>query len=231
MTPKVQEPTDVTRQHLQALHIGSKVTRWFREGREANVVEVTPERVVASLRRAGINGVLMGTHGINGYRDEPRGTQYVDVLVTKKDVRKAVRILEETFPFLEVIENAAVARFLDPVTQKVVIDVMKPATRAMHAVFRHAIPIGDTHRIPDLEMALASKFLAMIAPARRPDKKLIDAGDFTNIVIHNRGVLDLKKLKRIGDQVHPRGGTEMLRLVSDIDAGRPIRLYTARGQI
>jgi hypothetical protein len=224
MTAKVQELSALARQHLEALHIGSKVTRWFRAGREANVMEVTPERVVATLHRVGINGVLMGTHGINGYRDQPRGTQDVDVLVTKKDVRKAVRILEETFPYLEVIENAAVARFLDPVTQKVVIDVMKPASRAMHAVFRNAIPIGDTHRIPDLETALASKFLAMIAPTRRPDKKLIDAGDFTNIVIHNRSVLDLKKLKRIGDQFHPQGGTEMVRLVGDIDAGRQIRL-------
>src|SRR5437867_4001059 len=110
---------DFVRQHLRALHIGSEVTKWFRRTREPHVLKVTPERVLASLKDVGVNCVLMGTHGINVYRDEARATQDVDVLVTKRDARKAVRILEETFPYLEVMENATVARFLDPVTQKV----------------------------------------------------------------------------------------------------------------
>jgi hypothetical protein len=209
---------------LQALHTGSEVTRWFRKEREPHVLKVTPERVLAALHQVGVNCVLMGTHGINGYRDQARATQDVDVLVTKRDVRKAVRTLEAAFPYLEVTENAAVARFLDPVTQKVVIDVMKPSTRAFQTVFRYTIPIGDTHRIPDLEMALASKFVAMVSPTRRLDKKQIDAGDFTNIVLNNRSALDLEKLKRLGDKVHPRGGKMIQAMIASIDAGRPIQL-------
>jgi len=92
------QTAELERLHLQALHIGSKVTRWFRKEREPNVLHVTPERVLAALHEAGINCVLMGTHGINGYRDEARASEDVDVLVTKRDVRKAVRILDETFP-------------------------------------------------------------------------------------------------------------------------------------
>lgn len=214
---------NVVRDHLRALHIGSEVTQWFRKAREPHVLRVTPERVLAALHGAGVNCVLMGTHGLNVYRDEARATQDVDVLVTKKDVRKTVRVLEEVFPYLEVTENAAVARFVDPVTQKVVIDVMKPATLAMQSVFRHTIRIGDTHRIPDLEMALATKYLAMKAPTRRLDKKLLDAGDFTNIVQCNRNAIDMKKLKQLGDKVHPNGGAEILQYVADIDGGRTIQ--------
>ena len=66
---------ETTRMHLQALHIGSMVTGWFREQREPNVLEVTPENVIKALHEAGINCVLMGAHGINGYRDEARATR------------------------------------------------------------------------------------------------------------------------------------------------------------
>ena len=211
------------REHLQALHIGSEVTRWFRKERQPQVLNVSPENVIDVLHRAGINPVLMGTHGINGYRDEARATQDVDVLVTKREVRKAIRVLEEAFPYLEIVENSAVARFVDPVSQKVVLDVMKPSSEAIRVVFRHTVAINDTHRIPTLEMALISKFTAMFSPTRRPAKRLIDMGDFTNIVEKNRAALDLGKLKLLADKIQVRGGERILRLVADIDAGRQIQ--------
>jgi hypothetical protein len=215
---------NLVREHLLALHIGSEVTQWFRKEREPQVLKVTPENVIAALHQVGINPVLMGTHGINVYRDEPRATQDVDVLVIKRHVRKAIRAMEEAFPDLEVVESSVVARFVDPVTQKVVLDVMKPSSHAMQSVFRHTIAIRDTHRIPTLEMALVSKFLAMTAPVRREDKKLIDMGDFTNIVKQNRGAVDLDKLRQLGDKVRLGDGKRILKLIADIDAGRRISL-------
>jgi hypothetical protein len=145
--------------------------------------------------------------------------------VTKRDVRKAVRALDEAFPYLEVVENAVVARFLDPVSQKVVLaTMMKPTSRATHAVFRNSVAIGDTHRLPTLEMAVVSKYVAFTAPMRRQAKKYVDLGDFVNIVEGNRAALDLKKLKRLGDIAQPGGGTRILELIEDIDAGRTINL-------
>src|SRR5436305_12575494 len=127
----VQRVADLVRRHVQALHISSRVTGWFRKEQQPQVLRVTPERVLSTLRRAGINCVLMGTHALNSYRTQARATQDVDVLVTKKDVRKAVRVLEEKFPYLEPINLEPVVRFLDSVSQEVVIDVMKPTSRAM----------------------------------------------------------------------------------------------------
>lgn len=220
----VQRVADLVRDHLQALHISSEVTRWFRQEREPQVLHVTPERVLSTLRRAGVNCVVMGTHAVNTYRDEARATQDVDVLVTKKDVRKAVRALEEQFPYLEVIDLSSVTRFLDSVSQKVVIDVMKPTSRAMQIVFRHTISVGKSHRIPTLEMALVSKFVAMMAPNRRRDKRALDFGDFTNVVMNNRDTLDLEKLKKLAEAVQYGGGAKILRLIADIDTGREIHL-------
>lgn len=209
---------------MLALHIGSEVTRWFRKEREPDVLDVTPENVIATLNRAGINPVLMGTHGINVYRDEPRATQDVDVLVAKRQVRKAIRALAEAFPYLEVIEIPAVARFVNAATQKVVLDVMKPSSVTMQAVFRNAVPIGDTHRIPTLEMALVAKYSAMTAPNRKRVKRMQDLTDFANMVEHNRTAIDLRRLEQLGDRVSASAGAKILELIADIDADRSINL-------
>ncbi len=219
-----QIKSDFIKQHLQALQISSELTRWFRRAREPHVVNVTVEGVIAALNREGINPVLMGAHGINVYRSETRATQDVDVLVIKKDVRKAVRILAEEYPYLELRDSSAVARLSDPITQKPVIDVMKPSSMGIQIVFRHTIRIGNTHRIPSLEMALISKHLAMNGPQRRETKRLLDLSDFRDMVEYNRERLDLDRLKRIADLLNPKRGDAILKIVKDIDAGRNVRL-------
>ena len=213
---------DFVREHLQALHTGSKLTRWFRKDREPNVLDVTPENVIAALNRAGINPVLMGAHGINVYRHEARSTDDVDVLVTKKEVRKTIRILDEAFPYLEITENAAVARFSNPVTQKVVLDVMKPASRAIQLVFRNSIEIQGAYRIPTLEMAIVSKYVAMTSPTRRFRKRHLDIADFMEIVEYNRAKIDVEKLKRLAESAQRGGGNHIVELIGEIDAGRDI---------
>jgi hypothetical protein len=212
------------RHHLEALHTSSALTLHFRRTYQRGAAMITPEGVIAVLHQAGVRCVLMGTHGLGGWRSEPRATQDVDVLVRKKDVRKAVRALGQAFPDLRTEDTPVLTRFIDPATGKPVIDVMKPTQAVYRIVFRHTLRVGDTHFIPGLEMALASKFAAMVSPNRPPDKKLIDAGDFVNVIRYNRDQIDLPKLKRLGDKFYPNGGTEILRLVEDIDAGRSIQV-------
>ena len=224
MIPQSRRMLDPVREHLEALHTSSELTRWFRRVREPAMEQVTPEGVIAALNRAKIIPVLMGMHGLAGYRSEARATQDVDVLVTKKDVRKAVRVLEAEYPYLEVYEGPAVVRLVNPASQKPIIDVMKPSSEMMRLVFRHTIRIGKTHRIPDLEMGLICKFVAMTAPVRREAKRMIDLGDFIDMVEHNRSVIDLEKLKSFAESVQRGGGARILQMVADIDSGRRISL-------
>jgi hypothetical protein len=212
------------RNHLQALRTSSWLTAYFRTKHQPMATQVTPERVIEVLHGAGIRFVLMGTYGLGGWRSEPRATQDVDVLVRKKDIRKAVRALRGAYPELTVSDFPVVARFIDPATNKPVIDVMKPTQAVFQVVFRHTIAVGDTHEIPDLEMALASKFAAMVSPNRDPAKKMIDAGDFIDVIRHNRADLDVRKLRRLAERVYSGGGTEIVRMLKDIDAGRTIQL-------
>jgi hypothetical protein len=208
--------------HLEALHTSSWPSSHFREHFQPMAIDVTPERVIAILHEVGITCVLMGTHALNTYRDEARATQDVDVLVRKKDLAKAIRALRQAYPILTIDDTPVVTRFVDPASAKVVLNVMKPTQGVLQVMFRHTLPIGGTHRIPDLEMALASKFAAMVSPQRRPDKKMLDGGDFMNVVMHHRQEIDIKKLQRLAEKVYPGAVKEVLAMIADIDAGRTL---------
>jgi hypothetical protein len=210
--------------HRRALGISSMLTESFYEMRREPSAMAKPSKVIRVLNEAGVKFVVMGTHGIVGYRSQPRATQDVDVLVWKRDLRKAVEAIKKAYPKFTVRDTPMVTRFIHPATGRVVIDVIKPNFPLFELTFRNCVSVEDVYFIPNLEMALASKFAAMVSPNRDPDKKMIDAGDFINVVRHNRGDLDLDKLRRFGDKVYPDGGTEIIRMIEDIDAGRTIQL-------
>jgi hypothetical protein len=165
--------------------------------------DVTPEEVIETLHDAGIMCVLMGTHALNTWRSEPRATQGVDILVRKKDIQRATQALHARYSELTVTDTTVVTRFADPAAGKVVMALMKPTQTVYQVVFRHTVQVSDTHQIPDLEMALASKFAAMVSPNRDPDKKMIDGGDFINVVRSNRVHIDVRKLQRLAERVYP----------------------------
>jgi hypothetical protein len=222
--PALSDVSEDARRHLDALRTSSELTATFRRMYQRMAAKVTPERVIDALHSAGVTCVLMGTHGIGGWRGQARATKDVDVLVRKKDISKAVRALRRAYPKLLVHDFPVVTRFIDPAIEEAVIDVMKPTQTVYQIAFRHTIPVGETHRIPDLEMALVSKFAAMVSPNRDSEKKMIDGGDFIYIMKRNRADIDLRKLKRLADKVYPNRGTEILRMIGDVDAGRTIQL-------
>jgi hypothetical protein len=208
--------------HGRALDTSSVLTGYYYEMYGPGKNMVSPKKVVELLHRAKIKFVLMGTHGIGGWRTQPRATQDVDVLVARRDHAKAVRVLAENFPRLTVKDTPVVTRFMDPTIDAPVIDLMKPVFDVLKLAFRYSIRAAATHRIPDLEMALVSKFAAMVSPYREYDKKLIDGGDFVNIVKHHHPKIDIAKLKRLARRVYKRGDTEIAKMVDDIRAGRKI---------
>jgi hypothetical protein len=166
----------------------------------------------------------MGTHGLGGWRSQARATQDVGVLVAKKDHRKAVRVLRAAFPKLIVEEGAIVTRFMDPESGEPRIDLMKPLQKVYQIVFRHTHQVGQSHRVPDLEMALISKFAAMVSPHRQRPRKIQDAADFADMVVHNQGQINMPKLGQLADQVYRGGSKEIIQLVEDILAERPIQI-------
>src|SRR4051812_42204035 len=66
---------------------------------------ITPIQVITALNEAGAPFVLMGAHAIGGWMNNPRATQDVDVLVSPRGAKKAVRALLAAFPALEAEEH------------------------------------------------------------------------------------------------------------------------------
>src|SRR5262245_56462155 len=129
--------------HSQALGIASTLTSWYRRKYQPEATNVTPEAVIQVLTEAKVKFVLMGTYGIEGYRNQARATQDVDVLVAKKDHRKAIKALTRAFPSLMLNDLSVVTRFTDPTTNEPVIDVMKPEQAVFKMVFKHAVEVEE----------------------------------------------------------------------------------------
>jgi hypothetical protein len=209
--------------HGRALATSSALAGYYREMYRLEAAVVRPKKVIQVLNEARVRFVLMGTHGLGGWRSGARATQDVDVLVARRDHRKATRAIQNAFPRLNLEESAIVTRFKDPVTGEPRIDLMKPLHKVYQMVFRHTHQVGDSHRVPDLEMAIVSKFAAMTSPHRERRRKIQDVADFADIVVHNQERIDLPKVRRLAEQVYRGGRNEVTKLIEDILTGRPIQ--------
>lgn len=208
--------------HLEALRISSEITRTLRKMYRPEVSMISPADVIPVLNEADVRFILMGNYGITGWRGDARATEDVDVLVRQRDHRKAVRAIHAAFPRLQEKDSAVVTRFLDPATGAPLIDLMKPNQPLFKVAFRQTVLVEESYRIPNLELALACKFAAMVSPYRADEKKFLDAGDFTSIVKKNLSAIRLTRLRQLGERVYRGGGTELTQLVEDIKAGRRI---------
>jgi hypothetical protein len=219
MSPELRIAFPTTR-HRVALAKSSQLTAIFRRMYKPKAAMITPEAVIKVLNQAKVKFILMGTHGIGGWRSEPRATQDVDVLIRKSHHRKAVAAVKRAFPDLQVQDLPAVTRFVDPLDGKPVIDLMKPEDEFYREVFKDPVRVGKTHLIPNLEAAIASKYAAMISPHRPAEKKALDEGDFISMVAQNYEAIDLALLFSLGEMVKANGGPEIQRFSEQAKAGQ-----------
>ncbi len=208
--------------HGEALRRSSQIARHLLQMYRPGSPMISPEDVISVLSEAGVRFVLMGNYGITGWRLERRASEDVDVLVRTRDHRKAVDVIRKAFPDLQMKDSPVVTRFIEPATEIALIDLMKPNQPLFKDAFKQTVLVEEGYRIPNLELALASKFAAMVSPNRADEKKFLDAADFTSIVKKNRSAIHPRRLRRLGELVYPGGGAEITELVENIKAGRRI---------
>ncbi len=187
------------------------------------------DEVLRALVKKKIPFVLTGAYGISGWTGRPRSTHDVDILVRSgRNHARAVKALTELYPGLEVRRFPALTAFFVPGETESVIDVSIPHRLDNAATLETAIWVeerGHRYRIPTLEAALASKYGAMLSLGRDAGKRTVDAADFYFMVRHSmdagREPIDLAKLTELGELVWPGGGgAELVRLVTDAQAGK-----------
>lgn len=185
---------------------------------------IPPIDVIRALNNAGINFVLIGAYGLAGWRNKARATEDVDIVVTSRQVKKAVKVLLAAFPDLEEVDLPVVVRLRDRETGDVAIDVMKPVQQPYREIFKHTTTVaseGQTYQVPSLEMALAMKFAAMTSPNRAEEDKHQDAHDFILMVKHNPD-FDKGALAHLGSLLYPDGGKDVLEMARKVLAGEKL---------
>ena len=196
---------------------------------------VNVNHILRALTQKRIPFVLTGAHGIASWTGLPRNTLDVDILVKAgRNYNRAVNALRALYPQLEVRTIFGVTGFFPAGQKQSVIDVTYPHRIDLQETLAHPTWTEDKeqglrYRIPSLEEALANKYGAMLTLSRDPDKRLIDAADFTRMVRHSadpgRHPPDLQRLQALGEMVWPAGGgAEILRLVEQVKAGQTVDL-------
>ena len=192
-------------------------------------------QILLTLTKKKIPFVLTGAHAIGGWTGRPRDTHDVDILVKSgRNFGRAVKALKELYPQLETRNFAGVMGFFIPGETQSVIDVTYPHRLDNQETLATAIWVegrvpGLRYRIPGLEAALANKYGAMLTLSRNAQKRAQDAVDFGWMVQHSldegQQAIDLEKLAALGEMVWPGGGgDEILRLVEQVKAGKPVDL-------
>lgn len=188
--------------------------------------QIPPLDVIAVLEAAKIKYVLVGAHGLAGWTRQPRATLEVDVIVAARQVRKAVRTLQEAYPALEAKEFDVVIRLGNVETGKYVIGLIKPVEKIMQAALQHKAEVRSgkrTYFVPTLEMALALKFAPMISLTRAEEKQHFDVGDFITMIKANP-TIDEAKLAELGNLIYNGGGKELVAKVGQVRRGEKLFL-------
>lgn len=124
---------------------------------------------------------------------------------------------------MSIDEQVVVTRFLDPVSREPVIDVLRPVGLYEH-VFDNAIQATGGHQVPNVEMAIASKFNALVSRNREEKKQHLDASDVIQIVKRNQQRIDRDRLRELGEAVYQNGGSDLLAMVDDVLAGHRLQV-------
>lgn len=210
--------------HARGMRISVGLTSDYRQTYHKDAMDIKPQDVIDVLTAAGVKEwVLMGLHGYVGYLPQPRATQDVDVLISHRDRKRAVKALQEAFPTLVVEELEPVVRFKDPADcfadgrPKPVVDLMLPWSTLNEAILKNKenvlLDAETGHFIPTMEAALASKYAAIISDFRDREKKEYDAADFRRIARANYDRVDREYLRRLGNLVWEGGGAELERFL------------------
>jgi hypothetical protein len=187
-------------------------------------VQMTPQDLLPVLQRAKVDYVLLGLYGIVGWTKEPRATEDVDVLVSKRHQKLARKALAEAFPDLIAKETPVMVRFFRGNTA--VLDLLKPFHPLFTETLKNACEkdLGALKvRVPVLEMALALKFFAMTSSGRQADDKYQDAHDFIRLVKANTSI-DVVKAHKWGELAFSGGGAEISKHIQDARAGKMLEL-------
>ncbi len=175
------------------------------------------------FEEAGIDWVLVGAQAMNLYRKEPRATMDLDIVVRKKDLRKAKRLLDEVCTNLKETQvnfHGILSRY----PMRLDVDVIKSTAHELfEAALDHKVLVDGLKAVP-VEGVLALKYLASVSPWRPRPKKFQDVADFITTFKDNEASLDRSLLISLASRAHAGARDEFLSFFDAVEHDRPFTL-------
>jgi hypothetical protein len=191
---------------------------------------VNPSEVAAIFEREKVSYALIGGHMVSFYTGNARATVTVDFIVGGAHFARAAKAIDKAYSQFK--QNGRVYHVTydskkGGPTDAERIDLVRdgfPLFREVVTRYCHAVKT-DSHtvKIPTIEAAIALKFAASISPNRGVENKPVDNADLLRL-IRSTLRIDDKVLLTLGDFIYRGGGKELIALVADIRAGKPVRL-------
>jgi hypothetical protein len=185
---------------------------------------IKPLDLVAALAREGVRSVLVGSHGMGGWRQGPRAAQDTVLIVAARNHRKAIQTLLSGYPNLTVEDNESGTTLRAPDPKGVVIEVLNPARPLLRKALVKTRTIhvdGRLCLIPTLEIALDLVFDPMTQLPWSSPEKYLNAGDFIRMIQANPRI-DFKELEVLGELINKGAGTAIVDKVKRVQAGEKL---------
>ena len=191
---------------------------------------VNPLEVAAIFEKEKMAYVLIGGHMLSYYTGTARATVDVDFIIRGADFSRASAAIDKAYKQFKqndrvyhVTYDSNQPNIKDPERIDLVRDNF-PLFREVVQSYSVTIRSGEqTIKIPTPEAAIALKFAASISPNRGDENKPVDNADLLRLV-RAKPNLNIKALTKLGDLVYSGGGKELVSIVSDIQAGKPVSL-------
>ena len=175
------------------------------------------------LDREGVEWVLVGAQAINLYLRRPRATVDVDIVVRKKHLRKAKKVLQEACGAVEESEVHFKAE-LSPDPERLGVDMIKSTS---HALFEEALDRRvqiEGVPAPCLEALLALKYLSIVSPWRSMPDKHQDISDLARAFLDNRPRIDRALFIELASRAYKNARPEAEKFIDAVENGKPITI-------
>lgn len=174
---------------------------------------VSPRRIIGVLRAARVPLVLVGQYGFDGWLQETRQCECVEIVIRPRSERTTLRELTAAFTALRWQGAGSVFQFKHKKTGKALISIQLAEEPLVLSIFEHFLRLDVSpslnYGIPRLEMALALSFASMTRRPWSDADKYYDAAQFIRIVKVNPQL-----------DIEPSGGRRLVKKVRDLHAGK-----------
>lgn len=191
---------------------------------------VNPLEVAAIFEKEKVSYVLIEGHMMSFYTGTARATVDVDFIIGGAHFTRAAKAINQAYSqfrqndrVYHVTYDSNKSGSGDPERIDLVRDGF-PLFREVVMRYCHAVKADrNTVKIPTIEAAISLKFAASISPNRGDENKPVDYADLLRL-IRSTLRLDTNALSTLGDLIYRGGGKELVALVDDVRAGKPVRL-------